>query len=121
MYLEAYHAEIDVLEARVRQLEKLDELIENTFSFPMNKRQVFIMSTICKDPYARMRIEPHRKLHGVAYSTARKDFFDLEKAGYLVCEQEDKAFVFIANPELRDRIVSLNEKAIELLGGSARS
>lgn len=121
VYLEAYHAEIDVLEARVRQLEKLDELIENTFSFPMNKRQVFIMSTICKDPYARMRIEPHRKLHGVAYSTARKDFFDLEKAGYLVCEQEDKAFVFIANPELRDRIVSLNEKAIELLGGSARS
>lgn len=120
VYLQAYHTEIDVLEARVKQLEKLDELIENTFSFPMNKRQVFIMSTICKDPYARMRIEPHRKLHGVAYSTARKDFFDLEKAGYLVCEQQDKAFVFIANPELRDRIVSLNEKAIELLGGSEK-
>lgn len=112
-YTRLYLAEIEQLEASVKQLRKLNDLIENTFDFPMNDRQKSILSSLCREPDASLRIAPHQRTFGVAYATARNDFLDLEDKGYLVREQEGKAFVFKACDTLRDEIVSLSEAAVE--------
>ena len=111
-YLEAYRMEIDRLEMSLAQLQRLNSLIEKTFDFPMNNRQKSILSSVCKEPQAPLRIAPHQRTFKIAYATARKDFLDLEKEGLLVREYEGRAFVFRACPELASKIMQLGETAM---------
>ena len=111
MFTSMYMHEVDRLEKSVVQLRKLNQLMEETFNFPMNDRQKTIISAICKEPHAPLRIGPYQKRFRVAYATARNDFLELEKEGFLVKTQEGKAFVFKAAPELASRIMTLGEAA----------
>lgn len=116
MYTSMYLYEVDRLEKSVAQLQKLNRLMEETFNSPMNDRQKTIISAICKEPHASLRIGPYQKRFKVAYATARNDFLELEREGFLVKEQEGKAFVFRAAPDLASRIMSLGEAAFGSMG-----
>lgn len=112
-YAKQYLAELDKIEASVAQLKRLDHLIEETFGAHLNVRQKSILSSLCKEPDSLLRIAPHQRTFRVAYATARNDFLELVKKGYLVKLQQGRAFVFQACPELRDRIVRLGEVSLE--------
>lgn len=60
-----------------------------------------------------MRIAPHQRAFRIAYGTARADFLSLEREGYLVREQEGRAFVFRAHPDLQEKIVQLGAAAVD--------
>lgn len=111
MYVKLYLDELDRLEASVEQLQKLNDLIGRTFGADLNHRQRSILAALCKEPDALLRIGPHQRTFRVAYATARGDFLELERKGYLVRGRQGRAFVFQACSELRERIVSLGEAA----------
>lgn len=111
MYVKLYLDELDRLEASVEQLQKLNDLIGRTFGADLNHRQRSILAALCKEPDALLRIGPHQRTFRVAYATARGDFLELERKGYLVRGRQGRAFVFHACSELRERIVSLGEAA----------
>lgn len=111
MYVKLYLEELDRLEASLEQLKKLNKLISETFDADLHDRQKSILSAFCKEPDALLRIGPHQRTFQVAYATARSDFLDLERKGYVVRDQCGKAFVFRACPDLREKIVRLGEAA----------
>lgn len=111
VFLDIYQKEVERLEGIAEQIKKLTALVEQTLSCPMNERQEVILSTVCRDPFAQLSIEAHRRAFDVVYSTARKDFVDLERKGYLVkCKQEHtKTLLYSAHPDLRERLMRLGE------------
>ena len=113
MYTRFYLKEVDRLEKTLYQLKNLNDRIGAMFDFPMNDRQKSIISALCKEPNAALRIGPHQRTFAVAYATARADFLDLERHGCLVREHEGKAFVFKACPALRESVIHLGEAATE--------
>lgn len=115
VYTRFYLEEIDELDRTAAGLKRLNERIAALFDFPMNDRQKSIVSALCKEPDAALRIAPHQRTFGVAYATARADFLDLERRGFLVRGQEGRAFVFRACDALRERVTSLGEAAAERL------
>lgn len=115
MYTKFYLNEIDRLEETIDRLKRLNDRIGAMFDFPMNDRQKSIISALCKEPDASLRIGPHQRTFAVAYATARADFLDLERRGFLVREHEGRAFVFKACPALRKRVTSLGEAATDVM------
>lgn len=109
VYIELYLEELNRLEASLRQLQRINELITLTFGTDLNDRQKSILSTLCREPHAVLRISTHQRTFRVAYATARSDFLDLVRRGYLEKGQVGKAFVFRACSELREKIVNLGE------------
>lgn len=112
LYVKLYLEELERLAASVEQLQKLNDLIGRTFGADLNDRQKSILSALCREPDALLRIGPHQRTFRVAYATARNDFMELERKGYLVRGRQGRAFVFQACPELRDKIVNLGEAAL---------
>ncbi|MDO4442817.1 MAG: hypothetical protein Q4B69_02990 [Slackia sp.] len=112
VYTRFYLEEIDKLERTTDELKLLNDRIAALFDFPMNDRQKSIISSLCREPDAALRIAPHQRTFGVAYATARADFLDLERRGFLVREHEGKAFVFKACAALHERVTSLGEAAV---------
>ncbi|HIY83480.1 hypothetical protein [Rubneribacter sp.] len=110
-YIKLYLEELDRLKASVEQLRRLNDLIGRTFGADLNDRQKSILSALCREPDALLRIASHQRTFKVAYATARNDFLELERKGYLVKGRQGKAFVFQACSELREKIVSLGEVA----------
>lgn len=115
MYTKFYLNEIDRLEETIDGLKRLNDRIGTMFDFPMNDRQKSIISALCKEPDAALRIGPHQRTFDVAYATARADFLELERRGCLVREHEGRAFVFKACPALRKRVMSLGDAATGVL------
>ena len=113
VYTKFYLKEVDRLEKTVDRLKRLNDRIGKIFDFPMNERQKSIISSLCREPDASLRIAPHQRTFSVAYATARADFLELEERGCLVREQEGRAFVFKACPALRKQVMSLGEAAAE--------
>lgn len=111
-YVKLYLGELNRLAASIEQLRQLNDLMGRTFGADLNERQKSILSALCKEPDALLRIGPHQRTFRVAYATARNDFLELVRKRYLVKGQEGKAFVFQACPELREEIVSLGEAAL---------
>lgn len=99
--------EVDTLEAIVRQLDILDQDLQQSLSHhpSINSRQRVILSNALRSPEKAQRIDPHRRLFQVSYATARSDYLGLVERGYLLKGQQDKAFVFWPHPDLK-RIIS---------------
>ena len=112
--VQLYLEELDRLELAIGELERLNSRIDEILSADINHRQKSILASLIREPDALLRIAPHQRMFRVAYATARADFLELEQQGYLVREQEGKAFVFRACDDLRDRIVRLGEAALSL-------
>lgn len=111
--LKRYLFQLEKLNVSLSYLERLNEQIERIFESDINHRQMSILSSLIREPGAVMRIAPHQRAFRIAYGTARADFLSLEREGYLVREQEGRAFVFRAHPDLRDKIEQLGEAAID--------
>lgn len=119
--VKCYLFQMEKLAASIRYLERLNRQIERIFAAGINHRQKSILSSLIREPGAVMRIAPHQRGFRIAYGTARADFLSLERQGYLVREQEGRAFVFRAHPDLREKIEQLGEAAdsAEAAGASA--
>lgn len=111
--LKRYLFQLEKLNGALTYLERLNEQIERIFESDINHRQMSILSSLIREPGAVMRIAPHQRAFRIAYGTARADFLSLEREGYLVREQEGRAFVFRAHPDLRDKIEQLGEAAVD--------
>ncbi|MEC4272764.1 hypothetical protein VJ923_06300 [Adlercreutzia sp. R25] len=108
-----YLQELDKLSVSIDYLEKLNEKIGRIFASHINQRQKSILSALIREPGAILRIGPHQRAFRIAYGTARADFLSLEREGFLVREQEGRAFVFRADPLLQEKIVQLGAAAVE--------
>ena len=108
-----YLRELERLAASITYLEQLNEQIECIFESHINARQKSILASLCREPGAILRIAPHQRSFRIAYGTARADFLGLEREGYLVREQEGRAFVFRAHPALQEKIVQLGAAVVD--------
>ena len=111
--LKRYLFQLEKLNRSLVYLERLNEQIERIFESDINHRQMSILSSLIREPGAVMRIAPHQRAFRIAYGTARADFLSLEREGYLVREQEGRAFVFRAHPDLQEKIVQLGAAAVD--------
>lgn len=108
-----YLRELERLAVSITYLEQLNEQIERIFESHINARQKSILAALCREPGAILRIAPHQRTFRIAYGTARADFLDLEEKGFLVREQEGRAFAFRAHPDLREKIVQLGAAVVD--------
>lgn len=108
-----YLRELERLAVSITYLEQLNEQIERIFESHINARQKSILAALCREPGAILRIAPHQRTFRIAYGTARADFLGLEREGYLVREQEGRAFAFRAHPDLQDKIVQLGAAVVD--------
>lgn len=100
--LRVVQAELDALEATAHDLLALDERLQESLNHNpnINIRQRTIIGNALRSPDKVQRIEPHRRLYGISYATARNDFLGLVEQGYLIKEQEKRAFTFRPHPDL---------------------
>lgn len=70
----------------------------------LNYRQRSILAEALAHPAQEFRIREHQTTHNVVYATSRADLIDLVDRGYLRREQHGKAFVFVPQRDLLDRL-----------------
>ncbi len=114
-------AELNALERTVSAVRERDEHLQELLSHDpaINHRQRAILNQALRMPDTEHRIEPHRKLYGIAYATARADFLTLTDLGFLLKEQRNKTFVFRAHPNLR-ALIEAHEVSGGRLGSAER-
>lgn len=93
----------------------------------LNHRQRDILTNLVSNPELSLKINPHQKLYGVAYGTARSDFLKLVDVGLLEQTYDGRAMVFKKGREFEQalecyeqlgRVISSAEQA--LLNANAR-
>jgi len=104
-------ATLEELVAQVQRANRRDEdvrelLQENAL---LNHRKRLILARALRNPDAEFRIGYHKTNHGVTYATARSDFVQLAREGYMLCEKQGRAFVYKGAPNLRDLVSSSQE------------
>ena len=98
-YAELLHKDAECTEVNRHD----DELITILQSHrELNHRQRSIVGRALKSPNSTFCISHHRKVHGIAYSTARADLFGLADIGFLEAELEGKKYVFRPVPNLEE-------------------
>ncbi|MDR1421885.1 MAG: hypothetical protein LBI64_03350 [Coriobacteriales bacterium] len=60
----------------------------------LNFRQKDILISALKNRGMRFKIDEHRRLHDIAYATARQDFLSLHEMGFVSLEKQDRVFIF---------------------------
>ena len=108
----------------LRALEDLDAYIERKAAetrevervlrraTDLNHRQLALLAHAIRHPDAAYTIREHRTSHAVAYATARADLLRLAALGLLDRHLVGrKTNVFLAPPDLKDRIRSLPDDA----------
>jgi Fic family protein len=70
----------------------------------LNHRQLAIVNHALKHPTFQYTIESHRRSHNVSYQTARTDLLELAKYRLLDQLKFGKSFLFLAPPDLRERL-----------------
>lgn len=86
------------IEAWERRDEEMREILRRDPA--LNHRQRSVLARALRDPEAEFRIRYHKTNHSIHYTTARRDLLELQEKGYLLMEQQGKAFVFLPGPGL---------------------
>jgi Fic family protein len=73
----------------------------------LNSRQIALLNHALKHPEAEYRIDGHQNAHAVTYPTARTDLLALTKLGLLEQTKIGRSFIFLAVPDLRQRLSAL--------------
>lgn len=73
----------------------------------LNHRQMALLTHALRHPGEEYRADSHQRTHGVVYQTARTDLLKLESLGLLLKGKRGNAYVFVAVPQLRDRVEHL--------------
>jgi len=108
--IEALHA---YLSRKTQELADTKRMIQSSriLNAMLNHRQLALVNHGTKNPGFVYLIESHRRAHSVSYQTARTDLLDLSQLGLLEQEKKGKAFVFIAPPNLKQRLASIGRPA----------
>lgn len=70
----------------------------------LNYRQRAILSRALRKPTATFTYQSHATSHGIVRATARADLLDLCERGYLVTRKDGRQLLFLAAPNLRERL-----------------
>jgi Fic family protein len=99
-------AAFEGLERQIRTLAERDDGLRDLLQSDadLNHRQRSVLGRALRNPDAEFRIAYHKTTHNVVYATARADLLELVDRGYLRMEKRGRAFVFVAEPDLRTRI-----------------
>lgn len=109
-------AQLRVIEQAIEQLQqyvqgKAREAAETkallTPASGLNHRQIALLTHATRNPGAAYTFASHGRSHGVAYATARADLLDLATRGVLAQQKQGKRFVFVAPPDVADRLRQL--------------
>ncbi|NTW28239.1 MAG: hypothetical protein HGA39_02600 [Coriobacteriia bacterium] len=98
--------EVAVLERTIATMQARDDHLHKMLSCDptINPRQRTILNQALRTPDREFKIGTHRAMHQIAYATARADLLGLVDHGFFRKEQNDKAFVFRACPDLKTLI-----------------
>lgn len=95
----------EYIDTKSKELRETDVLIRGATE--LNHRQQALIAHALRKPGARYTIEGHRRSHAIVYETARSDLLALARRGLLVHRKSGRAFAFIAEPDLPDRLQRL--------------
>lgn len=106
--IEALHI---YLARKTQELAETKKMIQSSrvLSAMLNHRQLALVNHGIKNPGFVYLIESHRRSHDISYQTARTDLLDLAGTGLLEQKKKGKAFVFIAPPDLKQRLASVGK------------
>ena len=89
--LEAY---LDRQKYKYKQIDSL--LSKQSF----NRRQSYLLGEFIRNRLRNITIIQHQRVHGVSYLTARKDFEDLERDGWLKKKVKGRTYIYTAGRKL---------------------
>ncbi len=89
------------LKRKTREVRETEQLLRATDD--LNHRQIALVGRALRHPADDVTIESHRRSHGSAYDTARKDLLDLAARGWFTQHKRANAFVFRPVPDLAKR------------------
>jgi Fic family protein len=76
-----------------------------------NHRQVELIRHALKHPDQHYTFASHQKSNNVVYQTARTDLLDLKRRGVMEQKKRGKRMVFVAPPDLAERLRQLESRA----------
>jgi len=80
------------LKRKTREIREAEAILKDAAE--LNHRQIAMVAHALRHPTDELTIESHRRSHGVAYDTARKDLLDLVARGWFTHHKRGNAFVF---------------------------
>lgn len=98
----------DYIEAKSLEQQTTESLLRDASRF--NHRQQALIGHALRHPGTRYTLSGHKRSHGIAYETARRDLLELASAGLLDMQKTGKAFVFTAPADLAARMKPAGSK-----------
>ncbi len=99
----------DYLDRKVREQKETERMLSASTKLRtrFNHRQVSLLTHALRNTGEAYRVGAHQRLHNVVYQTARSDLMDLHQCGLLERGKQGNAYVFLAPPDLRERIAAM--------------
>ncbi len=94
------------LERKTKEITQARESLASNSNLAkvLNHRQVALIHHALRHPSFIYTIEQHRRIHGIAYQSARTDLLGLAEAGLLVRAKSGRRFVFSARDDLYSKL-----------------
>jgi Fic family protein len=110
-YLQISVVALDELLGSIARARRRDAEVRSRLEHDaeLNYRQRSIIAHALANPDVELRIREHQTAHNVVYATARADLLDLVDCGYLRQELRGRAFVFLPEPDLPERLGGAEE------------
>ncbi len=101
------------LARKAKEIHDAEELVRRASAVhgTLNPRQLALVNHALKNPDARYTVESHQTSHNVSYETARSDLVKLAKDGLLQQQKAGRAFVFVPETDLRQKLEGELESA----------
>ena len=91
-----------------RQVRAIEQTLRNAAE--LNHRQIALLGHAMRNPGFRYSIRSHLHSHGITYATARNDLLTLEQRNLLRRSRAGRMFLFVASPDLEERLQRIEEK-----------
>jgi len=92
------------LRRKVREVRDVEKLLRGSNDF--NHRQLALLGDALRTPDATYGFKTHAVSYGVSHETARSDLLPLAERGFLEQRRQGRSYVFIAPPDLTQRLKS---------------
>jgi Fic family protein len=93
------------LRRQVREIQTVERLLKGTTDF--NHRQLAVLGGALRNPDERHSFTSHAASHDVTHETARTDLTALAERGLLEKQRLGRRYIFVAAPDLADRLKAL--------------
>jgi Fic family protein len=98
----------DYIDRKSKELIEIAALLRGATE--LNHRQQALVTHALRNPGTPYTIEGHRRSHAIVYETARYDLLALAKLGLLETRKAGRAFIFMAPPDLAERLRRLGPR-----------